>query len=62
MKKLIFILILSTFISLAKIHTVDNTPGNGAMFNTIASAISAASSGDTIIVMPSVYKYDATCI
>ncbi len=59
MRKAIFLLIfLPTFI-FAKIHTVDNTPGNGAMFNTIASAVSAASSGDTIIVMPSITKYDA---
>jgi len=58
MKKLIFILIICPLISLAKIHTVDNTPGNGAMFNSIGAAISAASSGDTIIVMQSLTQYD----
>jgi hypothetical protein len=57
MKKLSLILILFPLLSLAKIHTVDNTPGNGAMYNSINNAISAASSGDTIIVMPSIYTY-----
>jgi len=42
----------------SKIHTVDNNPSNGAMYKSIASAVSAASSGDTIIVMPSITQYD----
>ncbi len=59
MRKAFFLFILIPTLLFSKIHTVDNTPGNGAMYNTIGSAISAASSGDTIIVMPSLKKYDA---
>jgi hypothetical protein len=58
LKTVIIGILLIPFLGYAKIHTVDNNPGNGAMFSTIASAVSAASSGDTIIVMPSVSKYD----
>lgn len=59
MRKAFFLIILIPTLLFSKIHTVDNTPGNGAMYTTIGSAISAASSGDTIIVMPSTKKYDA---
>lgn len=58
MKYLLFLPLLLPTVTLGKIYTVDNTPGNGAMYNTIAAAVSAASSGDTIIVMPSSTKYD----
>lgn len=59
MRSLLLLFIFIPCFGFAKIHTVDNTPGNGAMFNTIGAVISAASSGDTIIVMPSTKKYDA---
>lgn len=47
---------------MAKIHTVDNTPGSGAMFNSLQTAISSASSGDTIIVMRSIDSYGSISI
>jgi len=59
MRKVFLLLVFLPAFIFAKIHTVDNTPGNGAMFKSIGAAINAASSGDTIIVMPSVSKYDA---
>lgn len=58
LKKVFLSICLIPIFGYAKIHTVDNNPGNGAMFKTIASAVNAATSGDTIIVMPSVSKYD----
>jgi hypothetical protein len=56
-KKIVFLAAFAPVFLFAKIHTVDNTPGNGAMFSTIQSAVNAASSGDTIIVMPSLSVY-----
>ena len=40
--------------------TVDNTPGSGAQFSDIQSAIDAASAGDTILVQQSSDIYTAT--
>lgn len=57
MKKLFPLFFILPVFAFAKIHTVDNTPGNGAMFNSLQTAISQASSGDTLIVMRSVNTY-----
>lgn len=62
MKKTFLLLAFLPFLSLAKIHTVDNTPGNGAMFSSLQTAISSASSGDTIIVMRSLSSYGSISI
>lgn len=57
MRKVILLLIFLPLVISAKIHTVDNTPSNGAMFNSLQTAISSASSGDTLIVMRSLNSY-----
>ncbi len=62
MKKIFLFLVFLPILSQAKIHTVDNTPGNGAMFSNLQTAISTASSGDTIIVMRSLDSYGSISI
>jgi hypothetical protein len=61
-EKLIILLFILPVFAFAKVHTVDNTPGNGAMFNSLQTAISSASSGDTIIVMRSIDSYGSISI
>lgn len=55
------IIFLSLFLSMmelqSKIITVDNTPGAGANYSSLSNAITAASAGDTIILMPSYTSY-----
>ncbi len=55
-------LLLSACLSNATTHTVDSTVGSGAQFNNIASAISAATDGDTILVHSSQYSYGTVYI
>ena len=62
MRNLSILLFILPVFAFAKVHTVDNTPGNGAMFTSLQTAISSASSGDTIIVMRSIDGYGSTSI
>lgn len=49
--------LLLPLLAAAKIWTLDNSPGSGAHFTTFTAAHSAASAGDTIIIMPSFTNY-----
>jgi hypothetical protein len=65
MKKLFIlsVIILSGVVTtFATKRTVDNTPGSAAQFTTIQAAITASSSGDTILVYGSAYSYAAISI
>jgi hypothetical protein len=59
MRKLLLIISALFFGALhaQTIHTVDNSPGSGADFTTIADAIDAANTGDTIFIHPSSTSY-----
>ena len=61
-KILLYILISLPFSMFAKLWTVDNSPGAGADFTSVKTAHDAASSGDSIVVMPSFTMYDAVNI
>ena len=65
MKKIMILslIILSGVItSFAAKLTVDNTPGSAAQYSGIQAAITASSSGDTILVYGSSYSYGAVSI
>lgn len=58
MKFLLLLLAISvTYTLSADIIVVDNTPGTGAPYTTLQSAINAASAGDTIMIQPSAISY-----
>lgn len=58
MKYLFLLLTLVGFqMSQAAVLVVDNTPGAGAPYSSLSSAINAASNGDTIMVQPSPTSY-----
>jgi len=62
MKKLMLIsaiIFSGIIISYAAKITVDNSPGSAAAHNTIQAAVTAASSGDTLLVYGSSYTYAA---
>jgi len=65
MKKIMFLSALLqsvTIISFAAKLTVDNTPGSAAQHSTLTSAITAATSGDTLLVYGSPYVYAAATV
>jgi hypothetical protein len=59
MKKLLLLsaIVLHGIISFAAKITVDNTPGSAANYSSLPAAITAALSGDTILVYGSSYNY-----
>jgi hypothetical protein len=59
MKKLnlTFALVFTSALLFAGTITVDNRPGSGAQYSTIAAAVSAATNGDTLYIHPSTTTY-----
>ncbi|GAB4325008.1 MAG: hypothetical protein Kow00127_17720 [Bacteroidales bacterium] len=55
--RLTMILVLLSAVVYAGKFTVDNTPGSGANFSSVGSAISSASSGDKLYLHPSSFTY-----
>ncbi|GIV32734.1 MAG: hypothetical protein KatS3mg031_0269 [Chitinophagales bacterium] len=64
MKKifLLFASVMSALWSEAAIFTVDNTPVSAAQYSSISNAVTAASSGDTILVYGSGSSYGAVTV